>query len=50
MSIERQLLNEGLDAYEGSNNVSILLNDGSGVSHKCRTVWRLDDEIGAEFV
>ena len=28
----------------------LVLNDGSGVSHKCRTVWRLDDEIGAEFV
>jgi len=28
----------------------LLPKDGSGASHKCRVVWRLDDEIGAEFV
>lgn len=26
------------------------LKDGSGVSRKCRIVWHLDDEIGAEFI
>jgi len=28
----------------------LVLKDGSGASHKCRVVWRLDDEVGAEFV
>ncbi len=28
----------------------LTLNDGSGTSHRCRVVWRLDDEIGAEFI
>jgi hypothetical protein len=25
------------------------LNDGTDAVHKCRVVWRLDDELGAEF-
>lgn len=28
----------------------LVLKDGGGASHKCRVVWRLDDEIGAEFI
>lgn len=28
----------------------LVLKDGSGESHECRVVWRLDDELGAEFI
>jgi hypothetical protein len=28
----------------------LIVKDGSGTNHKCRLVWRLDDEIGAEFI
>ena len=28
----------------------LVIKDGSDVSHKCRVVWRLDDELGAEFI
>lgn len=29
---------------------SLVIKDGSDASHKCRVVWRLDDELGAEFI
>ena len=32
-----------------SDEFVLLINDGSDVRYKCRVVWRLDDEIGAEF-
>ena len=28
----------------------LVIKDGSDTSHKCRVVWRLDDELGAEFI
>jgi hypothetical protein len=28
----------------------LVIKDGSGASRECRVVWRLDDEIGAEFI
>ena len=28
----------------------LVIKDGSDENHKCRVVWRLDDEIGAEFI
>lgn len=28
----------------------LIINDGSDVRHTCRVVWRLDDEVGVEFV
>jgi PilZ domain-containing protein len=28
----------------------LIINDGTGAKHSCRVVWRLDDEIGVEFV
>jgi len=31
-------------------NFVLIVKDGSGANHKCRLVWRLDDEIGAEFI
>ena len=29
---------------------SLVIKDGSGTNHRCRVVWRLDDELGAEFI
>jgi PilZ domain len=28
----------------------LMINDGTGAEHSCRVVWRLDDEVGVEFV
>ena len=28
----------------------LIIKDGSDVRHSCRVVWRLDDEVGVEFV
>jgi len=28
----------------------LTINDGTGAEHSCRVVWRLDDEIGVEFL
>ena len=28
----------------------LIIKDGSEANHKCRVVWRLDDELGAEFI
>jgi hypothetical protein len=28
----------------------LMINDGSGAEYSCRVVWRLDDEIGVEFL
>ena len=28
----------------------LVIKDGSEAHHKCRVVWRLDDELGAEFI
>jgi hypothetical protein len=28
----------------------LVIKDGSDENHKCRVVWRLDDELGAEFI
>jgi hypothetical protein len=28
----------------------LVIKDGKGASRECRVVWRLDDEIGAEFI
>ena len=28
----------------------LVIKDGSDANHKCRVVWRLDDELGAEFI
>jgi len=33
-----------------SENFVLTIKDGSGANHKCRVVWRLDDEVGAEFI
>jgi hypothetical protein len=32
------------------DNFVLVLKDGSDETHNCRVVWRLDDEVGAEFV
>lgn len=32
------------------DNFVLVIKDGSDASHRCRVVWRLDDELGAEFV
>ena len=29
---------------------ALVIKDGSDARHKCRVVWRLDDELGAEFI
>jgi len=29
---------------------ALVIKDGSDVSHQCRVAWRLDDEIGVEFI
>ena len=29
---------------------SLLIRDGNDATQKCRVVWRLDDELGAEFI
>lgn len=29
---------------------SLVINDGTGAEHSCRVVWRLDDEVGVEFL
>ena len=29
---------------------TLLIRDGSDANHRCRVVWRLDDEIGVEFL
>jgi hypothetical protein len=28
----------------------LIINDGTAAEHSCRVVWRLDDEIGVEFL
>jgi PilZ domain. len=28
----------------------LVIKDGSDANHACRVVWRLDDELGAEFI
>ena len=28
----------------------LVIKDGSDANYECRVVWRLDDEIGAEFI
>ena len=28
----------------------LVVKDGTDVHHECRVVWRLDDELGAEFI
>jgi PilZ domain len=28
----------------------LFFNDGNGARRKCRVVWRLDNEIGVEFI
>ena len=28
----------------------LVVKDGTDVNHDCRVVWRLDDELGAEFI
>ena len=33
-----------------SDEFSLILNDATGVRHKCRVVWRRDHQIGAKFV
>ena len=35
---------------EVPENFVLVVRDGSDANHKCRVVWRLDDEIGAEFI
>ena len=29
---------------------SLVIKNGHDATHKCRVVWRLDDELGAEFI
>ena len=29
---------------------SLVIKGGNDATHKCRVVWRLDDELGAEFI
>lgn len=29
---------------------TLVLKDGSNTSRRCRVVWRLDDEVGVEFI
>ena len=29
---------------------ALVLKDGSDANHHCRVVWRLDDEVGVEFI
>ena len=29
---------------------SLVIKDSNDAMHKCRVVWRLDDELGAEFI
>ena len=29
---------------------SLVIDDGTGAEQSCRVVWRLDDEIGVEFL
>lgn len=31
-------------------NFVLVIKDGRDESHRCRVVWRLDDELGAEFI
>jgi len=33
-----------------SEKFVLVLKDGSGEKYECRVVWRLDDELGAEFI
>ena len=33
-----------------SEKFTLVIKDGSDTSHTCRVVWRLDDEVGAEFI
>lgn len=33
-----------------SEKFTLVIKDGSDANHECRVVWRLDDEIGAEFI
>ena len=35
---------------EVPENFVLVVRDGSDANHKCRVVWRLDDELGAEFI
>ena len=35
---------------EVSENFVLVIKDGGEANHKCRVVWRLDDELGAEFI
>jgi hypothetical protein len=35
---------------EVPESFALVIKDGSDANHKCRVVWRLDDEIGAEFI
>lgn len=29
---------------------TLILKDGSNTTRRCRVVWRLDDEVGVEFI
>ena len=33
-----------------ADEFTLVIKDGSDANHKCRVVWRLDDELGAEFI
>ena len=33
-----------------AENFVLVIKDGSNERHACRVVWRLEDELGAEFV
>ena len=35
---------------EVPENFVLVIKDGGEANHKCRVVWRLDDELGAEFI
>ncbi len=37
-------------ATEVPEEFVLVIKDGSDANYRCRVVWRLDDEIGAEFV
>ena len=37
-------------AHQVPDEFSLILNDATGVRHKCRVVWRRDHQIGAKFI
>jgi PilZ domain-containing protein len=45
--------NTGVRLSVGSNipdEFALILNDATGVRHKCQLIWRRDQELGAKFI